>query len=72
MIRDYQQLTYEQRCQISVLKKRDCTQREIAEALDVNQSTVNRELARNAGKRGYQFKQAHEKSVSRRSQAENQ
>ncbi|MDP0561850.1 MAG: helix-turn-helix domain-containing protein [Candidatus Endonucleobacter sp. (ex Gigantidas childressi)] len=45
----YQQLAYEQRCQISALKKSGCTQREIAEIIGTSQSTVSRELARNTG-----------------------
>ena len=65
----YQQLAYEQRCQISVLKKRGCTQREIAESVGVSQSTVSRELARNTGDRGYRHKQAQEKSSQRRKEA---
>lgn len=63
---DYQQLTYEQRCQISALKKTGASQREIAENIGVSQSTVSRELARNTGERGYRHKQAQEKAVSRR------
>lgn len=62
----YQQLAYEQRCQISVLKKRGCSQQEIADSVGVNQSTVSRELARNTGKRGYRHKQAQERSEQRR------
>jgi transposase, IS30 family len=65
----YQQLTYEQRCQISVLKKRDCTQRDIAEAIGVSQSSVSRELSRNTGQKGYRHKQAQEKARQRRSEA---
>ena len=58
MMRCYQQLTYEkQRCQISVLKERGFSQREIAEAIGVSQSTVGEELSRNTG-RGYRHKQA--------------
>ena len=66
MTRNYQQLTYEQRCQISVLKKRGCTQREMAETIGVSQSTVSRELARNTGGKGYRHKQAQEKTMQRR------
>lgn len=39
-MRHYQQLTYEQRCQISALKKRGCSQREIAACIGASQSTV--------------------------------
>lgn len=66
MMRTYQQLTYEQRCQISVLKQSGFSQREIADCIEVNQSSVSRELARNSGQRGYREKQAQEKSSQRR------
>ncbi len=62
----YQQLTYEQRCQISALNKRGNSQREIAETVGTSQSSISRELARNKGERGYRYKQAQEKSVQRR------
>lgn len=62
----YQQLTYEQRCQISALKKSGSTQREVAQIIGVSQSTVSRELARNTGDRGYRHKQAQEKAMRRR------
>lgn len=65
----YQQLAYEQRCQITVLKKRGCSQQEIADSVGVSQSTVSRELARNTGERGYRHKQAQEKSAQRRKEA---
>ena len=55
-MRHYQQLTYEQRCQIYVLKKRGYSQREIAKSIGVSQSNVNRELIRNTGARGYRYK----------------
>ncbi len=61
----YQQLTYEQRCQISVLKKKGCSQREIAEAVGTSQSTISRELSRNTGDRGYRHKQAQAKTEAR-------
>ena len=65
----YKQLTYEQRCQISALKKRDCSQRDIAKTIGVSQPTVSRELARNTGDRGYRHKQAQEKAAQRRKDA---
>lgn len=68
-MRHYQQLTYEQRCQIYALKKRGDSQREIAKSIGVSQSTVNRELMRNAGARGYRYKQAQEKASLRRKEA---
>ena len=65
-MRNYQQLTYEQRCQISTLKKRGCSQRGIADCIGASQSTVSRELGRNTGDRGYRYKQAQEKTIRRR------
>jgi IS30 family transposase len=69
MMRTYQQLTYEQRCQISALKKSGCSQRKIAETIGTTQPTVSRELARNAGARGYRHKQAQERTEQRRAEA---
>ena len=66
MTRSYKQLTYEQRCQIYALNKRGDSQRSIARALGVHQSTISRELERNSGERGYRFKQAQEKADQRR------
>jgi IS30 family transposase len=51
MTKAYQQLTYEQRCQISALKKRGSSQREIAAIIGTSQSIVSRELARNTGEK---------------------
>ncbi|MDP0588722.1 MAG: helix-turn-helix domain-containing protein [Candidatus Endonucleobacter bathymodioli] len=65
----YQQLTYEQRCQISALKNRGCTQREVSEIIGVSQPTVSRELARNTGDRSYRHKQAQTKAIQRRQTA---
>ncbi len=59
-------LTQEQRCQIFVLKKSNFSYRAISKELKVHPSTVSREIQRNSGKRGYRYKQAHEKSVLRR------
>ncbi|MFT7461478.1 MAG: IS30 family transposase [Planctomycetota bacterium] len=69
MMKTYQQLTYEQRCQISALKKSDCSQRRIAKIIGTTQSTVSRELARNTGARGYRHKQAQERTNQRRAEA---
>lgn len=66
---NYKQLTYEQRCQISALKKSGFSQREIAEIVETSQATISRELARNTGQRGYRHKQAQEKSEQRRKDA---
>ena len=68
-MRTYQQLTYEQRCQISALMKSGCSQRKIAMTIGTTQSTVSRELGRNAGARGYRHKQAQVKTQQRRAEA---
>ena len=69
MKKHYQQLTYEQRCQISALKKRGLSQRAIAATVGVDQSTISRELTRNTGARGYRYKQAQDKAALRRKAA---
>jgi len=68
-MKPYKQLTYEQRCQIYVLKKRDLTQQTIADAIGVSQSAISRELKRNTGSRGYRYQQAQRASEARRSHA---
>lgn len=69
MTKQYNQLTYEQRCQIYVLNKSGLSQRETASAVGISQSTISRELARNRGDRGYRFQQAHIKAAERRQKA---
>lgn len=66
MPKGYHHLTRDQRCQIYTLKKRGDSQSEIAREIGVHRSTVYRELKRNAGKRGYRFKQANRKASKRR------
>jgi IS30 family transposase len=66
MMRTYQQLTYEQRCQIWAFKNSEFSQRKIADLIGVSQSTISRELNRNKGQKGYRYKQAQQKSESRR------
>lgn len=65
----YQQLAYEQRCQIKALKESGLSQTGIARVVGVNQSTISRELARNTGQRGYRHKQAQRLATERRQQA---
>ena len=65
----YQQLTYEQRCHISVLIKTGLSQRVMADLVGTNQSTISRELSRNIGDRGYRHKQAQTKTTARRKAA---
>ena len=55
----YTQLTQSERYQISVLKKEQYSQTDIARLLGRNKSTISRETRRNIGLRGYHPKQAH-------------
>ena len=66
MPKGYHHLTYEQRCHIYALLKRNIGQNQIAKDLKVSQGTISREIKRNSGYRGYRYKQAHEKSAIRR------
>ena len=70
MMKTYNQLTYEQRCQISILIKIGTSQQVIADMVGVSQSTISRELKRNTGQRGYREKQAQTQSNIRRQSAE--
>ena len=54
----YRRIRYEDRCQIYALSKRGASQESIARILGVSQSAVSREMRRNRGQRGYQFKPA--------------
>lgn len=65
-MKTYKQLTYEQRCQIYALNKSGISQNKIAKQLNVSQSTISREFARNTGKRGYRIKQAQQSTDKRR------
>ena len=49
-----------------MLLRRGLTQKEIAKELNVSQSTISREIARNSGGKGYRHKQAQEKTEERR------
>lgn len=71
MPKGYSHLTYEQRCQIYTLKKRGVSSIEVAVELKVHRSTIERELKRNSGRRGYRYKQAHDVSIERRSSVPN-
>jgi len=68
-VRTYIQLTQEQRYQIYALKKMGHNQTEIAQVLEVNKSTISRELCRNEGQRGYRPQQAHHLALKRRQKA---
>lgn len=65
-MRTYKQLTYEQRCQIEALNKSGITQQQMANILGICQSSISRELSRNAGRRGYRHQQAQRKTIHRR------
>lgn len=67
MPKSYQHLTYAQRCQIGALKDRGDSQNTIAKELGIHPTTIGRELRRNFGERGYRYKQAQEKALSRKS-----
>ncbi|MGZ5022757.1 MAG: IS30 family transposase [Chthoniobacterales bacterium] len=62
----YHHLTYEERCEIYALTRSGLSQAAVARQLGVDRSTIKRELDRNAGARGYRFKQAQEKASQRR------
>ena len=72
MPEDYHHLTRDQRCQLYTLKKRCDSVSIIANELGVHRSTIYREQKRNAGKRGYRFKQANDKTLERRQIASSQ
>ena len=63
----YKHLTQAQRYYIYVERQKGSTQKSIAQAIGVSESTVSRELKRNGGKDGsYNFLKAQEKTVSRK------
>jgi IS30 family transposase len=65
-MKQYKQLTEEDRIEIYAMKQAGKTQRDIARNLGVHPSTISRELARNTGQRGYRPKQAYRWSQERR------
>ena len=68
-MRQYQQLTEDDRIDIYAMKQAGKTQRDIARHLGVHPSTISRELARNTGQRGYRPRQAHRRAMERRHRA---
>lgn len=66
MPQGYHHLTQDIRCQIYTLLQTGTSLKEIAKKLKFHQSTISREIRRNSGKRGYRYKQAHQKAESRR------
>jgi len=65
-MREYRQLTEEDRIEIYAMKQAGKEQNKIALKLGVHPSTISRELARNIGLRGYRPKQAQQKTLHRR------
>jgi len=65
-MREYRQLTEEDRIEIYAMKQAGKEQNNIAVKLGVHPSTISRELARNTGLRGYRPKQAQKKALQRR------
>ena len=65
-MRSYTQLTRDERYQIYALRKAGHSQKEIAEVLGRSPSTINRELRRNRGLKGYRPEQAHRLAQNRK------
>ena len=65
-MREYKQLTEEDRIEIYSMKQAGKQQNQIATALGVDPSTISRELGRNTGLRGYRPNQAQQKALQRR------
>jgi IS30 family transposase len=65
-MREYRQLTEEDRIEIYAMKQAGKEQTMIAAELGVHPSTISRELSRNTGLCGYRPKQAHQKALQRR------
>ena len=63
--KSYQQLTEEERIEIYALRKEGKSISQIAMELGRNRSTIQREIDRNSGQRGYRPKQAHRKAKER-------
>lgn len=58
-MRQYRQLTEDDRIEIYAMKQAASSQADMARRLRVHRSTISRELARNTGQRGYRPQQAH-------------
>jgi len=65
-MREYRQLTEEDRIEIYAMEQAGKEQNMIAAELGVHPSTISRELSRNTGLRGYRPKQAQQKALQRR------
>ena len=62
----YKQLTQEQRYHLYEMIQLKLPQKDMAQILNVSESTISRELKRNAGKRGQYLKSAHQRALIRR------
>ena len=69
MAKRYHHVTRDIRCQIYALRSMGHSLEKIASSVGRHKSTISREILRNKGKRGYRFKQAHEKAEARRARA---
>ena len=65
-MREYRQLTEEDRIEIYAMKQAGKEQKMMAAKLRVHPSTISRELGRNTGLRGYRPNQAQQKALHRR------
>ena len=65
----YKHLTQEQRYQIHAFNKANWTQKCIAIELEVDKSSISREISRNAGLRGYRPRQAQKRADARKKNA---
>ena len=65
-MREYRQLTEEDRIEIYAMKQAGKKQNMIAAKLGVDPGTISRELTRNCGLRGYRPRQAQQKALHRR------
>ena len=70
-MKNYQQLTLEERYQIYAFKKAGFNQSQIASEIGISKSTIFRELRRNKGQRGYRPRQAHCLANARRQSKNN-
>jgi len=67
---NYKQLSYEQRFEIYALLKAGLNQTKIAKIVGVSKSTISREMKRNTGLKAYRPKQANERALDRRKNAD--
>jgi transposase, IS30 family len=66
MPKGYHHVTRDQRCQITALKSRGISLRQIGKILGLNASTISREIRRNSDLKGYSYNLADKKAKKRR------